>query len=124
MVGIAQRNHGNSRFEGASDAKIGCRPRHNLTIAPLAVVDDEGIVFPHHPTLAIGFQRTRGQAFQVCRDHADSVAIVAAKIRFDEMVGHNRRLFYRAAGGAEDSNRRRPEPFMRKQHAHGSGCSI
>ncbi len=103
MVRIAQgddRDAGLLRLRDAEHCRLA---RDDLAPAAVAVIDDHRPGLADHMPLDVGRRLAGAEVAQVVGDHPDAVAVVPAQIGLDQMVGDNRRLFRRAAGGGKDA---------------------
>jgi hypothetical protein len=103
MVRVAQ---GDDRDAGV--ARLGdpdhCRfARGNLAPGARAVVDDQRPVLADDAPLAIGEDGAVGEMVQIVRDQTDAVAVMAAQIGLDQVVGDDARLVRVTAGRGEDA---------------------
>src|SRR5208282_4746454 len=103
VVRVAQgddRDPGVARLLDADDRRLACG---DLAPGALAVIDDQGSVLADHTSLAVGEDGAVCKMLQIVRDQADAVAVMAAQIGADQMIGNDPCFFRLTAGRAEDA---------------------
>ena len=86
----------------AFDAEIHRLPADHLAVARIAVDDDQGSAVDDDLGAGVRVQGAAVHAFDITRQHADAVAVMAHQVRHDEIVGDEPRLLaFAAAMGAD-----------------------
>ena len=87
MMRVAQRDDRDPGLARLGDADHRRLARGDLAPGALAVIDDQRAVLADDAALAVGDDGAAREMLQIVRDQADAVAVVAAQIGLDQVVG-------------------------------------
>ena len=116
MMRVAQRDDRDPGLARLGDADHHRLARGDLAPGALAVIDDQGAVLADDAALAVGEDRAAREMLQIVRDQPDAVAVVAAQIGLDQVVGNELRLVGLTAGSFEDAQHDPVQFRMVDQH--------
>ena len=92
VVRVAQGDDCDPGLARLGDAEQRRFARRDLAPGALAVIDDQRAVLADDASLAVGDDGTVCEMLQIVRDQPDAVAVMAAQIGLDQVVGDDLRL--------------------------------
>src|SRR5262249_4630522 len=95
-------------------------PRNDLAVAVAAIPDREIAALADHLGHLVRDQGAGSEIPHVMRQHPDPMAVVARKIRIDQMDGDGRRLEWAAAGLLKEGVGEAAQPLMIDSHGYES----
>ena len=103
VMRVAQGHDRNPGLARLGDPEHHRFPRGDLAPGALAVIDDQRPILADHAPLAVGDDGAVGEMLQIIRDQADAMAVVAAQIGLEQVVGDEARLLGLAPGRFKDA---------------------
>ena len=103
VMRVAQSHHRDPGLTRFGDADHYCFARGDLAPSALAVIDDQRAVLADNAAFSVCEDGAVREMLQIIRNQADPMAVVAAQIGLDQVVGDDLRLVRLTACSFEEA---------------------
>ncbi len=121
VMAVGKPDDGDAVLGGALDPALHRLVAHHLTETGIAVERQERARIVHHGHMFVDLQISGQEHFDVARQHADTVGVVAGQVGLDQVIGDQIGLTRARTGSGYDRPRHRLEGFGADCHV---GCGL